>query len=175
MDANVRAAVEDYVLRHRRGHARELAYFRLARLSDEDAISMAALCRLPSGKRHPHQRRIPAASLQASCSRLVASLDVLRRCRTFEELHDLVNHLIRPIHKNGELAVYDTSLRIGARFNLAPDVVYLHRGTRAGARSLGLDWRAATLSMAALLEPFRELSASEAEDVLCIYEAWFAD
>ena len=39
----------------------------------------------------------------------------------------------------GELVVYDTALRIGARFGLEPEKVYVHRGTREGVRKLGLD------------------------------------
>ena len=38
----------------------------------------------------------------------------------------------------GELTVYDVAHRIGAYLQLEPDVVYLHRGTRIGARYLGL-------------------------------------
>jgi len=165
--------VEHYLEHHRDAHARELDYFRLRRLTDEEAISTAALCELPSQKRHPHQGRIPRQALEESRSRLVGNITALRACESFDELHELVNHVIRPIPMIGPLVVYDTSLRIGARFELEPEVVYLHAGTRQGARRLGLAWRRETLLLDELPPDLQGLSAREAEDVLCIYEDWF--
>lgn len=167
------AAVEDYRMRHQRKHARELDFFRLPKLSDEDAVSAAALCQLPSGKRHPHQRRIPRAALDESRQRLLMNLDAIRACSSFDELYEFVERLIRPIPMIGELTVYDTSLRIGARFGLEPELVYLHAGTRVGARRLGLNWRARALDRDSLPPALRALTAHEIEDVLCIYEEWF--
>jgi hypothetical protein len=43
--------------------------------------------------------------------------------------------------------MYDTALRIGAKLKLFPTKVYLHAGTRLGARALGLDDSAATLKV----------------------------
>lgn len=167
------AAVEDYREHRQRAHARELDYFRLRRLGDDEAVSAAALCKLPSGKRHPHQRRIPQASLEESRRRLIANLEELRACSSFDELFDLVDQLIGPIHMVGELTVYDTSLRIGARFGLEPERVYLHAGTRVGARRLGLNWKARVLDPESLPAPLRTLKPHEIEDVLCIYDGWF--
>jgi hypothetical protein len=173
MDEPLAAAVEDYQLRHRRKHARELDYFRLPRLRDDEAVSVAALCQLPSGKRHPHQRRIPRTALNESRQRLLMNLDAIRACSSFDELYELVEQLIRPIPMIGELTVYDTSLRIGAHFRLEPELVYLHAGTRVGARRLGLNWRARALDVDSLPPAVRVLAAHEIEDVLCIYEDWF--
>ena len=173
MKRGLEAAVDAYRKHEQRTHVRELRYFRLPRLTDQKAISMAALCQLPSGKRHPHQRRIPRSSLEEAERRLLTNLPQLRACKTFAELNDLVEQLIRPIHMIGELTVYDISLRIGARFDLEPEVVYLHAGTRAGARKLGLDWKAHALEPDELPEPLREIKPHQAEDVLCIYKAWF--
>jgi hypothetical protein len=63
-------AVASYVGDYRRPAARDLEYLRRLR-SDEDAVAEAALARLPSGKRHPHQYRIPSNALEASRNRLV--------------------------------------------------------------------------------------------------------
>jgi hypothetical protein len=49
--------------------------------------------------------------------------------------------------------------------NLFPDKVYLHAGTRLGARALGLR-TAATLKMSELPKEFRALKPHEIEDVL---------
>ena len=65
--------------------------------------------------------------------------------------------LVRPIPKIGELAVYDTALRIGARFGLEPEKVYVHAGTRDGAHALGFDRRLAVIEMDELPVPIQQL------------------
>jgi hypothetical protein len=166
--------VADYIAQHRSRAARELRYFRVLR-TDEDAISQAALAQLPNGKRHPHQRRIPRAALEDSRDRLLANIDQLRAAASFEVLLDLVDALIRPIPKIGELAVYDIALRIGARFDLEPERVYAHAGTRNGARALRLDVNRHAIDVNELPPPIRSLSAREAEDLLCIYKSKLQD
>lgn len=162
-------AVNDYIARVRPAMEREFRYFQVLR-SDEEAITRAALAQLPSGKRHPHQYRTPFESLAQSRERLLANLPALRAATTFDQVFDLVNALIRPIPKIGELAVYDTALRIGARFSLEPTKVYVHAGTRTGARALGFDSGRHVIEMDELPEPIRRLSAREAEDLLCRYK-----
>jgi hypothetical protein len=78
--------------------------------------------------------------------------------------------LTEPIPGIGELTVYDTALRIGAHFGLEPERVYVHAGTREGARALGFENRRTTIDMNELPEPLQRLSAREAEDMLCIYK-----
>lgn len=78
--------------------------------------------------------------------------------------------LIRPIPKIGELTVYDTALRVGARFGLEPSRVYVHAGTRDGARALGFDGHRQYIEMDELPASSRRLRAREAEDMLCIYK-----
>jgi hypothetical protein len=164
-------AVNDYIEHHRPRAARELEYFRRLLRSDEDAVSRAALAQLPSGNRHPHQRRIPRASLDESRRRLLENLPILRQAASFDELLDLINALIRPIPMVGELVVYDTALRIGARFGLEPRKVYVHAGTRDGAKALGFDGRRHAIEMHELPASIPQLSAREAEDLLCIYKS----
>jgi hypothetical protein len=48
--------------------------------------------------------------------------------------------------------------------------VYLHAGTRAGARALGLNWRATTLAVHDLPAELRVLAPHEIEDCLCIFK-----
>jgi hypothetical protein len=168
--ATLEEVVKSYVEHFQRRQARELDYFARVVRSDEDAVSQAGLARLPSGKRHQHQRRIPRAALQESRARLLSNLGALRRSRTFDDLLDLVSALIRPIPGIGELAVYDTALRIGARFDVQPKVVYLHAGTRQGARALGFDPRRNKIRIDELPAALQTLSAREVEDLLCIYK-----
>jgi hypothetical protein len=122
---------------------------------------------LPSGKRHPHQRRIPAASLAAAGRGLLAA--DLTGCSSFEELHDEVEDMVGDIYMIGPLVIYDVSRRIGAYLGLEPSLVYLHSGTRHGARALGLGRGRPTLKMSELPRELHRLSAAEGEDFLCIY------
>jgi hypothetical protein len=160
--------VRDYIKRHRSRAQGELAYF-AGQPTDEDAVSRAGLAEV-EGKKHPHQWRIQIAALEESRRRLLDNLSLLREAPSFDELHDLVGRIIGPIDRIGELAIYDAALRIGARFELEPSKVYLHRGTRKGAKALGLDWRREAIEMHELPRPLQRLTAREAEDVLCIYK-----
>ena len=56
-------------------------------------------------------------------------------------MHDIVSDVAADFHGIGSLTVYDTATRIGAFLKLEPDRVYLHAGTRDGARALGFDQR----------------------------------
>jgi hypothetical protein len=164
---NFAAIVRDYTTRHREKARREVRYYMLQR-SLEDAVREAALSRLPSGKRHPHQRRIPLRILQAAERRLRAIAVQLQAATSFAELHDLIDRQIKPIRGIGDLAVYDIAHRIGAYLRHAPDAVYLHAGTREGARALNLAGK--TIDMSELPAGLRKLSAAEIEDCLCIYK-----
>jgi hypothetical protein len=168
----VEAAVRDYIEQHRARAARELEYFSRVLRSDEEAVSQAALSLLPSGKRHPHQYRVPRVALEESRRVLLENLDMLRQAGSFDDLFAVVEDLTQPIKRIGELTVYDTALRIGARFGRKPTRVYLYAGTRTGAEALGFDPRCQTIEMDQLTAPMRRLSAREAEDLLCIYKDW---
>jgi hypothetical protein len=171
--AQLRAIADDYIRQHRRRAERELASFR-ALPTDEVAVSHAALGQLADGQPHPHQYRVPRNALRESCHRLLRVMSALAGAPSFDELLDIVAAEIEPIDGIGELAVYDTSLRIGARFGHQPIKIHLHRGTREGAKALGLPYRQAWLGLADLPNELRVLSPREAEDALCIYEREFA-
>jgi hypothetical protein len=171
--SNLQRLVDDYIGSLRNDRQRELGFYRDAR-TDEEAVSAAALAQLESGKRHPHQYRIPLKSLTESRRRLVDHVPAIRDCTSFEELIDLVNGLVRSIDRVGALVVYDTALRIGVRFGLEPEKVYLHRGAREGARKLGFDASRATLDMNELPSAIRKLTPRETEDFLCVYKDSFS-
>jgi hypothetical protein len=96
----------------------------------------------------------------------------LGRAQSFAELIVCIDAAVRSLRGIGELYVYDTALRLGAHLGLLPHKVYLHAGTRRGARALGLDHRAESVSLADLPAPLRGLRPHEIEDVLCIYKEW---
>ena len=91
-------------------------------------------------------------ALEGALDILLKQAGAMERARDFAELFALIDAAMEPIPGLGELYVYDTSLRIGSRLNLLPKKVYLHAGTRRGARALGLNARAATLDVSDLPE-----------------------
>jgi hypothetical protein len=74
----------------------------------------------------------------------------------------------------GELYVYDTSLRIGAYMGIWPQKVYLHAGTRKGAKALGFPSTARSIDPLAMPIEMSQLEPREMEDFLCIYKAHLA-
>ena len=166
------AAVSHYQRCYQQRALEEITVFRRQRTLKK-AVAAAALAVRPDGKRYDHQRRIPLCALIECRDRLFRALKKLARVRNFEDLHVLVNSLIRPIRGIGELTVYDTALRIGAQLKLEPRHIYLHSGTRMGARRLGLDTTSGRLSVDQVPGPMRRLKPREIEDVLCIYKDHF--
>jgi hypothetical protein len=165
---NLRTIVRMYVQRIRSRAQAEMGWF-LRQPMLGDAIKNAALARNSRGKRYSHQRRIKRAAIQEALSILSNESHRIERSRTFAELFELINTALEDIPGIGELHVYDTSLRIGAKLNLFPEKVYLHAGTRLGARALGLRANAA-LKISELPKELRALKPHEIEDVLCIFK-----
>jgi hypothetical protein len=162
--------VRAYLRNHRqRARAEADFYSRLPSLAE--AVRRASRAERPDGKRHAHQTRVRRAALRAAERRLERVR--LARVRDFQSLHSLVGATIGRVHGIGELMIYDTTSRIGAKLGLEPEVVYLHAGTRAGARALGLDSSAAYLRATDLPAPLRTLRPREVEDLLCIYKRRF--
>jgi hypothetical protein len=159
--------VRDYIREHRDDARREMRFFAIQRDTYE-AIHKAALCELPSGKRHSHQCRIPKAALKEAERGLQRISRKLSAAPDFAALHDLIEARIGGIRGIGALTVYDIAHRIGAHFGKAPKRVYLHAGTKVGARSLGASGR--TVDPKLLPKSLSRLEPSEIEDCLCIYK-----
>ncbi len=165
----MRAIIADYKAKYREDAEKELRYFKIQR-SLEDAVSLAALARRPSGKRFSHQRRIPKSVLRKVERRLLAAVPTIRRANSFDDLYRIIETEILSIFGVGDLMVYDTALRIGAKLELEPSEVFLHSGTRSGARKLGVKVARRSLPVTEFPAPLRRLPAREIEDVLCIYK-----
>jgi hypothetical protein len=84
----------------------------------------------------------------------------------------MIQRALDSVRGIGELYEYDTALRIGSYLRKLPKRVYLHAGTRVGAKALGFDPKLRSLNPRALPLPLRELKPHELEDVLCIYKDW---
>lgn len=162
----------DYVREYRDDARAEMRFFEIQR-SPSEAIREAALCVLPSGKRHPHQRRIPTVVLEQTEARLQAIGRNLAKASDFADLHRLVEQQIGGIHGIRPLTVYDIAHRLGAYFGKAPELVYLHAGTKTGARLFNI--RGNCLDPKNLPHAFSRLTPAEIEDCLCIYKEQLRD
>jgi hypothetical protein len=165
--ANLSAIAENYIRRFRKSARSELLRYRMQR-SLRDAVCEASLSCLSNGNRHPHQRRIPGQVLNAAKIALRARATRLSKASSFSELYDSIEETIEPIRGIGRLTTYDIAHRIGAFLNLEPELVYLHAGTKDGARALG--FRGNTIDVTSLPIELRCLTAAEIEDCLCIYK-----
>jgi hypothetical protein len=134
------------------------------------AIEYAGSAEDGVGRRFDHQRRITQTAIAESLARLRRSTQGIRGCRSFTELHELLEEVFRPIFGIGDLYIYDTTVRLGLKLGLVPDREYLHAGTREGAKNLGLDVGHGPLTVDRFPSSLRKLSAGELEDVLCIYK-----
>jgi hypothetical protein len=168
---NLRTIARMYVQRIRPRAQAELDWF-ISQPTLRDAIENAALAKNSRGKRYSHQRRIKRAAIKEALAILSDASDRIKRSRDFAELYQLIDTALEDVPGIGELYVYDTALRIGAKLNLFPKKVYLHAGTRRGARALGLD-AGLTLKVSQLPKEFRALRPHEIEDVLCIFKDKF--
>lgn len=160
--------VQDYIDRYRARANQELSFFRRLNSLDE-AIERAARAEVEGGKKHDHQWRIPETALARAGKDLLAKRAQISKCTGFDSLIELVETTAGSIRGFGELAIYDTAVRIGVRLGMEPEFVYLHRGTRKGAKALGLTSRGKYLKVGELPAEFTKLKPHEIEDCLCIY------
>ncbi|CAI4031707.1 Exodeoxyribonuclease V beta chain [Nitrospira tepida] len=160
--------VQDYIARYRDRANNELASFQMLNSLDE-AVERAARAEVDGGRKHDHQWRIPEAVLARAGKELLAKRAQIRKCTGFDSLIELVETTAGSIRGFGELAIYDTAVRIGARLGMEPEFVYLHRGTRKGAKALGLASGGKYLKVGELPAEFTKLRPHEIEDCLCIY------
>jgi hypothetical protein len=167
---NWETIIRHYKLHHAHNEESEINCFR-RQPSLEAAIDLAARAKDDQGNHYSHQNKIPRTAYPEARRRLLEHHDEIQRCKSFHELWLLLKEILEPIPGIGELYIYDTAFRIGAYLNLLPDRVYLHRGTRDGAKAFGFvtknkEW----LMLDELPKPLRDLPANEVEDILCIYK-----
>lgn len=169
----LKAVVEHYKKVHRPRTKVEVAWFK----SQPDlatAVDTAAKATNSQGKRYAHQCRIKKVAMRKALAALRDAVAEIEKAVDFDELYAAIYAAVGEIKGIGDLYVYDTAFRVGAYLGLAPRRVYLHAGTRAGARKLGLTTRGRPHVEAKEVEAeapeFAELSPAEMEDVLCIYK-----
>ena len=162
--------VEIYREKHRNSALQEKTFFE-EMPSLKLAIYHAAFAldhRTPS-KRYSHQRRIRQAPMRQAYKYLSDALVKIKNCKTFDELHELLCVAFLRIHGIGQLYTYDTALRIGFALGIEPTLVYLHAGTRQGARAIGVK-SSKKVELQDLPVALRKLAPHEIENFLCIFK-----
>lgn len=132
------------------------------------ASSLPDAIRRATEKHSPHQYLIQLDVLERAARQLQSASTTIRAAPNFTKLHSAIERLIGGMRGIVELCVYDIAHRIGAFRRLKPTLVYLHRGTRDGARILG--FKGKTLDPKQLPAAFSPLTPAEIEDCLCIYK-----
>ncbi len=122
--------------------------------------------------REGHQRGIPVEIANAVKENLLSHKDELYICETFSEIMNIVEKC--KVRGFGELAIYDTAVRIGAFLKIEPDRVYLHAGTREGIKTLEEKGYLAkgshkqkSLSISDMPKSMHKLSADEIQHFAC--------
>lgn len=164
--------LRDYDESHAYNEDQQISWFR-RQPSLRVAIETAARATDDREKRYDHQYRIRRIAITQATAALLASERALATVTSFDDLLSLVFAQVHQIDGIGELYCYDTALRIGAYLGQFPTRVHLHRGTRAGAMALGLDYHQYALEMADFPPELRGRQPIHVENILCIYRDRF--
>lgn len=136
-----------------------------------DVIEIAAKAIDEQNKIHGHQRRVGRIKLNFFAEQLKLKEPEIKKAKNFDELLSIVETV--KCSRIADLTYYDTATRIGAYLDFFPDKIYLHTGTRVGARHLlGNITNRKFITVDELPKEFlqHDLTASEFEDILCIFK-----
>ncbi|MBO9538294.1 hypothetical protein [Herbaspirillum sp.] len=160
--------VREFIEIYRPKGREELAFFSTRPF--DIALDYAALAKDSRGKRFSHQRRLKRKNLELAKKFLMEKKDEFEKTKSFEAVFKIVQQITSAISGLGELYTYDTALRISVAIKHEPIHVYLHAGTRVGAKKIDIDGRRSYVSMAELSKELQILDAHEVENFLCIYK-----
>lgn len=164
--ATLQTIVEHYVANVRERACERLAYY-AEQPSLAHALEVVASWRDHDNRVEAHQRRLKR-DVKREASERIRALDI-RQAMTFEAVFQAVEQALGDIRGLGQLAIYDVSLRLAAVLGLPPERVYLHCGSRKGARALGIRSRERSLSVDRFPPELRRLHGWEIENLLCVY------
>jgi hypothetical protein len=141
----------------------------------EETIRRAASAEDKDKNRNPHQYRLKADNLSNFGKALQEKFQKIKNTKDFDKLWNIVNEVGKNTYGIGELAVYDTTIRIGQclKTKLEPKSIYLHAGTRIGAWNLFNKKRLGrSIGMPSEFKNHK-LKCWEVEEILCIYKDCF--
>ena len=132
-----------------------------------------------SGRCHDHQYRIYRPAKDQFLNDLRKNSAAIQNSANFEELYENIERFSKK-SGIGELAVYDTAMRLGAFLekhkggSFKPQKVFLHNGAMKGAKVLFgrrlLVRPCSRMPLSAFAELFPQKEAWEVEEILCIYK-----
>jgi hypothetical protein len=160
--------LRDYDEHHSSNGREEIRWFQ-SQPSLKAAINTATRAVDANEKRYDHQFLIWRSSIPQATAALLAAEAPIARIASFDDLLRLIEAQLRNIAGVGELYYYDTAFRIGAYLGWYPTHIYLHRGTRVGARALTRDYRKDALELSELPRELHGRQPHEVENILCIY------
>jgi len=167
MDNRYRKIIKDYKYLKEKYPDKLLEFCRKSSL--KDAVEAAAKASFAGIQKHSHQRRIKQLILNKFSINLISDLHKIKKAYAFPDLMIIIDQ--NKIKGIGELAIYDAAHRIGANLGIKPDKVYLHSGTKIGARKLLMNNHLSRfIDKSVLPKIFHSLENSEIEDILCIYK-----
>ena len=164
--------VETYWKKFKHCYAAEDSWWGDPSLSWIEAQQRAWLSKRPDGKTHGHQC-LPAKKLPEGRDKALSQKKQPGDFKNFEELHAWVRSITDVIDGLGAMTAYDVARRLGAWLGLQPSMVWLHRGTKDGAKALNI--RGNKVPLSAFPEPIQKLGATHAENFLCIYKKELGD
>jgi hypothetical protein len=165
---DLESLLADFKKHHRSNSARETRFFRTMP-SMGLAIYHVAMAVDGNDRCFDHQFHITQPARRKAKQVLQQIEAQMQACRSFHALHSLFLHHLTPVRGLGEMYIYDAALRMGAYLRLYPFYIYLHRGTRVGAKALGLVVNRPYLERTELPKDLQVLSADNIETFLCMY------
>jgi hypothetical protein len=124
----------------------------------------------PNGKMHNHQSKVSPALPQYEAT-LIEHMNVIIQMDTFNRLYTMLGLLKTP--GIGPMTIYDVAVRFGAWLGLKPEKIYVHAGTSAGLKALGIKPDGHSVPMELLPRILRRKDPDEVEDFLCTYRVAF--
>lgn len=164
--------MEDFIRTEHRQQL-ELQHYSTYKENPKELINRIAWAITSEGKTHSHQRRITKSAKLELEEHLIKNFETIKGIRKFEDYLKLC----RRIKGIGPLTSYDVATRLGICFNIFPDKVYLHCGTRTGAKNLLGDKIKGKryLYLSELPKELHCLTPLQIEDFLCIYKNLLLD
>jgi len=119
-----------------------------------------------------NQRGITTEISKQVRNNLIKRMNDLSKSRSFDEIIQIVTEC--KVKGFGELAIYDTSMRIASHLNIEPDKIYIHAGARKGMEILEKKGYVAkgtskkkSVDISEMPKEIAKLKAAETEHFLC--------
>lgn len=169
----MQAAIDDFV---RRVLPRKSANEEWVRALPDlrEAVRVAGMAVDRRGKRESHQARRKRSTLEEVTHILTTNVGDIARSKDFDDVYLWVDKLVGDINDVGALYKYDMAATIAVKMGYAPAWVYLHAGAAEGASHFGVQKKTKRIRPSDLPPPLSSMSASDLEDILCIYKHCFA-